>query len=104
MDSRNNRKQIKEQYGIVFNTLSEILFRHDPIGINFGDNTDEYDPEVGTILPRLETATTEDQVLQIIHEEFIKWFDADLVGSKEKYQALARDVWEMWRRLKENYK
>lgn len=100
MNSVNKRKQIKEQYGVVFNTLSEILFRHDPIGINFEDNTDEYNPEAGTILPRLETATTEEQVLQIIHEEFIQWFDANTAGSKENYQALAREVWEMWQRFK----
>lgn len=102
MDSIKKRKQIKEQYGVVFNTLSEILFRHDPIGINFEDNTDEYDTAAGTILPRLETATTEDEILQIIHEEFIRWFDVDTVGSKEKYQILANEVWEMWQRLKKN--
>jgi hypothetical protein len=35
----------------LFDSVSALLFRHDPIGIAFdNENTDEYDPETGTIL------------------------------------------------------
>jgi len=34
----------------LFAAITAVLFRHDPIGINFEINTDEYDPEAGTIL------------------------------------------------------
>jgi hypothetical protein len=78
------------------------LFRYDPIGINFEENTDEYEPEVGTILPRLEYASTEQEAIKIIHEEFIKWFDIDIAGSKEKYQALGTEVWTTWQKFKKN--
>jgi hypothetical protein len=30
-----------------------LLFEADPMGINFGDNADEYDPETSSILPRI---------------------------------------------------
>jgi hypothetical protein len=48
------RKYLKIRYGKLFEEASSILFRHDPIGIAFdNENTDEYEAEVGTILPRL---------------------------------------------------
>ena len=37
----------------LFAELRECFFKHDPIGINRESNQDEYDPEVGTIIPRL---------------------------------------------------
>jgi len=61
------REPIEKSYPHLFDTMAEILFRHDPLGINFEHNTDEYHPEVGTILPRLGSATSENEVLQIIH-------------------------------------
>jgi hypothetical protein len=94
------REQIKRRYGRLFDTTAEILFRHDPIGINFKDNTDEYDPEVGTILPRLESAASENKALQIIHEEFIKWFDVDIAGPKESYESSANEIWAAWQEFK----
>jgi hypothetical protein len=51
--TREERKALSGTYKRLFTEVSAILFRHDPIGINFEGNTDEYDPEAGTILPRL---------------------------------------------------
>jgi hypothetical protein len=45
------RKEVLEGWAAV--STSELLFRHDPVGINFEVNTDEYEPKAGTILPRL---------------------------------------------------
>jgi hypothetical protein len=42
-------KRIKAEYGDLFGSVADILFRHDPVGINFEDNTDEYYPEARTI-------------------------------------------------------
>ncbi len=47
------RDSSEQRYGPAFQRLSRILYAHDPIGINFGDNTDEYDPEARTILTGL---------------------------------------------------
>jgi hypothetical protein len=55
------RKRLKQEYGELFDQTSAILFRHDPIGINFEDNTGEYDPEAGTILPRLAACAFSDR-------------------------------------------
>jgi len=48
-----SRRRLREEYGALFGSVSSLLYRHDPIGIKFGDNTDEYNLEAETILPRL---------------------------------------------------
>ncbi len=51
-----DRMKLKVQYQALYTEVESILFKHDLIGIHFEDNTDEYDPEVDTILPRLKEA------------------------------------------------
>lgn len=93
-----NRARIKLQYKALYSEIEEILFRHDPIGINFGDNTDEYSSEVDTILPRLKEASSQADVLDIVHEEFCRWFDVEIVGKKSQaiYGKVASEVWSSW--------
>jgi hypothetical protein len=47
------RRMIEPQQRWMRDTCRIAFFRFDPVGLNFGANTDEYDPEVGTILPHL---------------------------------------------------
>ena len=100
------RERLKSEYQELFSEVEEILLKHDPMDINFGDNTDEYDPEVGTILPRLKEANSVDDVARIIHEEFCKWFDMDdeEVGDKTHpiYMSIASDVWKAWSKFSHN--
>ena len=71
-----NRSRLKAEYGQLYTDIEQILFRHDPIGIAYEghdsveDNPDEYAPEVETILPRLRTANSADDVADIVYEEF----------------------------------
>ena len=92
------RSKLKYRYKALYSTVEAILFYHDPIRINFGFNTDEYDPEVGTILPRLKNANSERDVVDIVHEEFVRWFGTKLAGDKEQlvYRHIASDVWQAW--------
>jgi hypothetical protein len=83
-------------YGDLFDATEQLLFRHDPIGINFDDNTDEYDPEVETILPRLNDCRSPEDVLRVAHEEFVRWFEKDTAGPPERYERIAADLWQMW--------
>lgn len=91
---RQKRVELKREYGAAYERLSEIFFSEDPIGINFEVNTDEYEPEVGTILPRLREARSVDDVRRIVDEEFAKWFDASVSGRPERYQVVAELVWD----------
>lgn len=94
------RKAIRDEYRSLFDAISKLLFEADPIGINFETNTDEYEPEVGTIIPRLKQAQSEDDVRRIFHEEFCRWFDAETAGPIETYGDIASKVWAEWQRYR----
>lgn len=83
----------------LFTEAEQALFKHDPIGIAYidhgtvADNPDEYAPEIGTILPRLATTKSADEVTDIVYEEFLRWFnDEETVGPKIKYEALSAEI------------
>src|SRR5215212_2767978 len=92
------KRRLKAEYGGLFDSVAEILFRHDPAGINFEDNTDEYEPEARTILPRLRNCHSADDVLAVVHEEFQRWFDPEIAGPRENYSTIANDVWAVWQK------
>jgi hypothetical protein len=88
---RKQREELRAQNPALFEQVSEILFRHDPIGVNFGDNTDEYEPEAGTILARIPGARSTAAVRSIIHEEFVSWF-GEIAGTEDRYTAVADEI------------
>jgi hypothetical protein len=90
------RRQLKNKYGELFDSVGALLSRVDPIGINFEINPDEYHPETGTILPRLGTCNSARDVQRVVHEEFVRWFGADDAGPEEKYKGIASAIWELW--------
>jgi hypothetical protein len=47
------RQQLKAEYGGLFDVIAELLFRHDPTGIDFEVNPEEYQYEGSKLLPRL---------------------------------------------------
>jgi hypothetical protein len=86
-------------YGELFDAAAALLFRHDPIGISFENpNTDEYEPEAETILPRLSSCHSSDDVQHVVHGEFVRWFGADTAGPQERYEQIASDLWQLWQR------
>lgn len=95
---KQERQRLKREYRELYDEVLEILFRNDPIGINFEINIDEYEPEVSTILPRLKEARSPEDLQKIIHQEFVRWFDADIAGSRAKYARIAREVWDAYKK------
>jgi len=78
--------------------VSRLFREADPLGlIAIGAPDDEYDPEVSTILPRLREAKAAVDVQRIVHEEFVRWFGADLVGPLTDYAEVAEKMWGTWR-------
>ena len=95
------RRKLKVEYGNLFDSVSALLFRCDPIGIAFdNENTDEYDPETGTILPRFRGCESPADVLRVVHEEFVRWFDVDTAGPKERYVQIASEIWQLLQTLR----
>jgi hypothetical protein len=88
------RRRLRHEYGHIYDRISELLFAWDPKGINFGDNTDEYEPEVDTILPRLRTCKSAEDVQRVVFEEFCRWFGEDEAGPLAMYERTGHDIWE----------
>lgn len=55
-----------------------------------------YEPEVGTILPRLRSCYSPDDVRRVVHQEFVRWFDASTAGPEERYAKMAAEIWSFW--------
>ena len=89
------RNALKKRYCGLYDRVSAILFRVDPMGIKFEDNTDEYDPETDAILPHLKDCNSVDDVLKVAVEEFEKWFDSDMVnqGNRRHFDEIASAIW-----------
>ena len=56
------RRQLKERYAGLYDEILEILFKHDPMELDYQTNSDEYDPEVMAVLPRLHEARSAEHV------------------------------------------
>ncbi|HLX83494.1 MAG TPA: hypothetical protein VKR59_06330 [Terriglobales bacterium] len=94
---REERRQLRAEYGDLFNSVAMLLFRHDPIGIALDNpNTDEYEPEAGTILPRLRTCESASDVSRVVHEEFVRWFEEENAGPVGGYAQIGLEIWELW--------
>jgi len=85
---------VKKEYGEKFNQLLTIINKHDPINlIKIGAPVDEYNSEVKTIIIQHKNMTTEQQVHDLIYQEFLRWFNYEgVVGPKDSYKELAADV------------
>jgi hypothetical protein len=94
--TKTERDAIKREYGTLFASISDALFEADPVGINFDVNTDEYEPEAGTIIPRLGSAKSAEVVQTIVYEEFCRWFDPTTAGRREKYASVSAKIWDLW--------
>jgi hypothetical protein len=78
--------------------VSQALRDADPIRlIQRGAPLDEYDPEVGTVLPRLREAVSCGDVRTILHEEFVHWFGDEVAGRIEHYDQAADSIWAILR-------
>lgn len=73
--------------------IQEVLCYHDPITlVKRGAPKDEYSPESQTIAQAVAPGMTIQEVTEITHAEFRKWFDHKIAGGVEKYEDIARDI------------
>ena len=98
--SKEGRKRLREIHATLFERVSAILFKHDPMGINFETNTDEYEPEVGTILPRLKECNSVEEARSVVREEFAYWFGEEIGGPEKNYNEIAKEIWQAWVELR----
>ena len=103
------RARLREKFGPLFDTVAQILFRHDPMQLSMGFNQDEYSPEVDAILARLEDLRSPMELRRAIWDVFKDLFatdedtdkgDAedleDNVGDETRFDQIANDVWQAY--------
>jgi hypothetical protein len=86
-----DRRRLKRAYSALYEDLSAALYDADIAGINYGSNPDEYDLEVGTILPRVFDANDTAAIERVVREEFPRWF-GHLPNDSAKYEELAAEI------------
>ena len=94
-EAAEKRKILKKRSPELFQQVAAILFKHDPMAIDYEVNTDEYEPEAGTIIPKLADCSSYMDARKMIHEEFLRWFYDD-VGDEDEYTEIAKEIWELW--------
>jgi hypothetical protein len=87
--------RLKREYGAMFADLASYFYESDPMGLNFGVNPDEYEPEVGTILPRILDAESPADIAPVLIEEFERWFGPHVNIERATYDELAEGVFEI---------
>ncbi len=92
-----NRRTLRQKYRAIRRQVSAILREADPISlISAGAPADEYELEVGTIVPRIGEAASPELLQIIIHEEFVFWFGAEIAGPPEGYERTAEAIWNAY--------
>ena len=95
-DPSERRARLKATYGCLYTDLIDIIQQADLVGIAYVAD-DEYEPEVTTILPRLNHASNEADVATIIREEFDAWFYEGATGGKDdRIKWAAQEIWKAW--------
>jgi len=91
------RRQLRQQFGDLFDLIAQLLFRFDPIGINNGFNTDEYELETSYILPQLNRCHSADDVQHMVYDVVLASFaGVENAGQESQYIQIAEEIWRLW--------
>lgn len=85
-------KDQKREYLALVAGVEAILFRHDPVGINFETNSDEYNPEAVRIVAGLRKVITTERVAGLIHSVFVQMFGETSAGEQGRYTRIAEEI------------
>lgn len=78
----------------VYTLVKQAIDQADPMRLlEIGAPEDEYESEIREIAGQVGTCTTVAEVQMLLHEVFVRWFDAQLAGPKEQYRAPAQTIW-----------
>ena len=93
-------QDLRARYATAYDSLVELMAQEDPIAlIRAGSPKDEYSPEVRTILPKLETCSTVEDVLNLVHKEFCEWFEPSIAGPRLHYHRIATRIFNEYPQL-----
>jgi hypothetical protein len=98
---RQRRRRMKEEYGALYGNVEALLFRHDPVGINYEENKDEYELETSLLLPRLRNCGSSADVTRMIHQVFMECFSPVSAGPEQHYESIGAEIWQLWLKYRE---
>ena len=75
--SISNHKENNPQSLSLAKCITEILYKHDPLRIAFGENTLEYNNEAASIAARLCAGMTHEEIGTIVDDALSDWFWPD---------------------------
>ncbi len=73
--------------------VNALLFDADPMRLNFGDNTDEYQIEADHIVEMLHTAQSANEVTDMVFQVFSACFGNEVTPRKETFSPVATKIW-----------
>jgi len=83
------------RYQHLVAAVGRAIDEADPMRLlEIGAPGDEYAPEIGAILPRLATVERLNDVTDVLHEEFLRWFGQGVAVPPDAYEAPARPRWD----------
>ena len=83
------------RYQNLVAAVERAINEADPIALLAGGApSDEYAPEIGTIIPLLANAHRPDDVTGVLHGEFLRWFGEGTAGPRQEYEAPASQIWD----------
>ena len=84
----------REKNKVECETISKLLFEKDPIGINYENNTDEYDSEAVMIFQKLNKCRSVEDVKTLVYQVFVGQFDKEIAGPIEHYADIAEELYK----------
>jgi hypothetical protein len=87
------RKELRSEFGDLYDRVSAILFKEDPGGVNFEINPDEYESEVDMVLPRLPSCSSVADVQVVLYDVLLKMFDEETVKGPDRLARIAGLIW-----------
>jgi hypothetical protein len=86
---------VRSGYQDLVAAVERAINQADPAGLlAIGAPSDEYAPEISTIIPLLANALRPDDVTGVLHGEFLRWFGEGTAGPRQAYEAPARQIWD----------
>ena len=95
---RLQHRMLQKEYGNFYRTVSDILFRHNPMELDGNHNTGDYDPEIDILLSRIQEAEHLAALQELLWEIFRTDFGAEICGSRERYEVAASEIWNAYQR------
>jgi hypothetical protein len=97
-EDRQQHRMLEKEFGSFYRTVSDILFRHNPMELDGKRNTGDYNLEVDVLLSRIRETENLDALQDLLFEVFRTDFGEENCGSRDRYEVAASEIWKAYER------